>query len=225
MFAPHAAAIAYERILRIQGYSDVTRVRPAIVAAAKAMAQEATRLSLPRIAYTQLPIAALDGAELLLPQGLRFECPAFGVTLAGCTNVALFVLSLGERIDARVIEFSEHGDLLEALLLETAGWLSIEDATRQFKLKLRTDVSADGLRITSRMGPGYSYRVRGASCGWSLHEQAALFNAFGDVELPAALNASKAMTPKMSRSGLFGIAPSLPPVTASSEIDRVAVSA
>ena len=90
---------------------------------------------------------------------------------------------------------------------ETAGWLAIEDATRKFKVRLRGEALERGERITSRMGPGYSYKVAGRMHTWSLEEQRGLFALFEGAATPAQLMASCAMTPKLSRSGLYGLAP------------------
>ena len=204
---PLAPVVHVERMLRIQGYSNVTSVRPAIQRAAAAMAQLATRLSEPRVAYRAMAVRGLNGGVLEIEGGFRFHCDAFDRTLKGCTEVTPFVLTVGKALDDRVIKLVEAGDLLEALLLETAGWLCIEDATRQFKTRLRDQTLARGCRITSRLGPGYSYRIGEVTCIWSLEEQATLFAAFDGAQLPVSLMASAAMQPKMSRSGLFGVAP------------------
>jgi hypothetical protein len=206
-FVPQPPNIQAERILRIQGYSDLQRVRPAIRQASEAMAALAPTLSTPRVAYRQVPIRGIHGGLLELDANCRFHCLAFDRILRGCTEAAVFVLTVGPKLDARVIELADQGELLDALLLETTGWLCIEDATRQFKVHLRQETSAKGRRITSRMGPGYSYKVDHAMASWPLEEQSLLFGLFGDADLPVSLMYSSAMQPKMSRSGLFGIAP------------------
>jgi hypothetical protein len=47
---------------------------------------------------------------------------------------------------------------------------------------------------------------------WPLEEQPALFGLFGNAELPVSLMSSCAMSPKLSRSGLYGIRPLRPPI-------------
>jgi len=206
VFRPSAPEIHPERILRIQGYSDLNRVRPVIRRAAESMAAIAARMSVPAVAYRRVPIHALEG-EVLEVEGARFTCLAFSRQLAGCVAISPFVLSVGDPIPQRVVALAEAGDLLEGLLLETAGWLAIEDATRKFKVRLRGEALERGERITSRMGPGYSYKVAGRMHTWSLEEQRGLFALFEGAATPAQLMASCAMTPKLSRSGLYGLAP------------------
>lgn len=209
-FSPAPPAIAFERILRIQGYSDLTKVRPVIRGAAEQMAALAAKLSEPRVAYRRVAVRSIEGAVLEVEGGARMHCQAFGPQLAGCTQVVPFVLTLGAAIPRQVIELIDRGDLLEGLLMETAAWLAIEDATRQFKTRLREESLARGMRITSRMGPGYSYKVGGRMHEWRLEEHPVLFSLFGEAELPVTLMGSCAMSPKMSRSGLYGIAPEAP---------------
>jgi hypothetical protein len=109
-------------------------------------------------------------------------------------------------VGSRVVELADAGDLLEAVLLETAGWLCIEDATRQFRAHLRETSLRRERRITSRLGPGYSYKVGGEMCTWSLEEQATLFAMLGEsLRLPVSLMPSCAMLPKLSRSGMYGV--------------------
>ena len=206
-FAPAAPVVHPARILRIQGYSERHRIRPAIVRAAERMAELAPVLGAPSAAYVRVPVCGLHGEVLELPGGVQLHCKAFEHRLDGCTEVIAFALTAGPGLDARVIELAQAGDLLEALLLETTGWLCIEDATRQFKVHLRAEALRRGHRITARMGPGYSYKVGNETCLWPLEEQNALFGLFGDAELPVSVMGSGAMQPKMSRSGLFGAAP------------------
>ena len=208
---PPLGAVRAERILRIQGYNDPARVRPAIVRAAQAMAELACAKSAPAVAYRDVPIASLAQDTLELRGGVRLHCLAFERQLQGCSAVCAFVLTLGPAISDEVVRLTDAGDLLEAVLLETAGWLCIEEATRHFKSHVREQALVRGERITSRMGPGYSYKVGSRTGAWRLEEQSELFKALGDAALPVRLLPSGAMTPKMSRSGLYGLAPLVTP--------------
>ena len=206
-FEPTLPVVGHERLLRMQGYSNLERVRPAISGAAFDMARRAEGLSQPKVAYRYLPVHALDAQSVQVSTGGRLHSRAFQSRLSGCVEIVPFVLSCGAEIGKVVIDLAERGDLLEAVLLETAGWLCIEDATRQFKDLLRQETAAQGCRITSRMGPGYAYRVDGEDVSWPLEDQVELFRLFGEGQLPVALMTSCAMNPKLSRSGLFGVAP------------------
>jgi len=213
-FEPTPPVVRCERILRIQGYTDLGRVRPAITQAATEMAAFASLHSRPQAAYRYVPIHALDSDGLSV-EGGRFHSRAFASRLAGCFEIAPVVMSVGSGIGEHVSALADAGDLLEAVLLETAGWLCIEDATRKFTMQLRDESAARGCRITSRMGPGYSYRLAAEEVTWALEAQPVLFGLFVGAELPVTLMSSCAMQPKLSRSGLYGIAP-LPLATTAS---------
>lgn len=207
-FEPGAPSVSAERVLRIQGYADLDRVRPVIRRAADAMARRAEELSRPRVAFRRVAVESLDpGGDLVLEGGRGLHCAAFPRQLAGCDEVVPFVLTVGAPLAQEVVDLVEKGDLLEGLLLEAAGWLAIEDATRQFKAAIRRDCESRGRRMTPRLGPGYSYKVDGSMVSWGLEEQPALFALLEGAQLPVTLMASCAMTPKMSRSGLYGTGP------------------
>jgi hypothetical protein len=122
--------------------------------------------------------------------------------------VVVVVITLGKRLDDEVIGCMDGEDFepLEALFLETAGWLGIELTTRAFVTFLGGLAENEGFRVTRRMGPGYSYKVDGDPVMWSLEDQRQLFEVFDGVQLPVRLLESCAMMPKMSRSGLYGLA-------------------
>src|SRR5688572_21956300 len=97
VFRPSAPELHPERILRIQGYTDLNRVRPVIRRAAESMAAIGARLSTPAVAYRRVEIRSLAG-EVLEAGGARFTCLAFGRQLRDCHAISPFVLSVGEGI-------------------------------------------------------------------------------------------------------------------------------
>lgn len=207
---PSAPVVDPDRILRMQGYVDPGQVRPAIARAAAQMARIAEDKCRPRVAYRFHDLRAVDAQGLETRGGARLRSAAFESRLAGCTQVVPFVLTCGEPLGQAVVDLAEAGDLMEAVLLEAAGWLCVEDATRQFKDLLRRRVADQGGRITSRMGPGYAYRVGTRQVDWPLEDHPALFALLDGGPLPVTLMPSCAMFPKLSRSGLFGVAPMHP---------------
>jgi len=199
------------RLLRVQGYRDLAKVRPAIRKAAERMAAAATGAASPEACYRRVSIERLSGGRLELEDGIAFQCPAFDRLLADAREVAVFVLTLGATFDAEVAAHLAREELLEALLLESAGWLTIERLTRQLGIHLRGELAPQGFALGYRMGPGYSYRPLERQAvdriNWPLEQQGELFRVLAAAPLPVALNDSFAMRPKMSRSGLFGLVP------------------
>lgn len=197
--------IKEENILRIQGYRDVNRIRPAIRKAAASAARKAEALVRPKAYYRVLDILSYSSNNLELQGGVVFENEAFGRFLKEAKQVVVFILTMGRTLDQAVIDYIENDQLLMAMFLEVAGWLGIEATTRTLAMRLKEQVRIQGLRLSSRLGPGYSYKLDGRSVTWPLEQQSTLFEIFRNDAIDVELLESCAMIPKISRSGLFGV--------------------
>lgn len=207
VFQPSPITLPPERILRVHGYKDPSKVRPAIRAAAVAIGKRAEGLFAPELHYRRLAVAALDGAVLKLEGGIVFHCGAFPRFLADVREVVVVVATMGPDLDRDVIAHMDRFEPLEALFLETCGWLGIEALTKQFSGYLRGLGRGEGFHVSCRMGPGYSYKIGVDVVSWPLEQQEQMFAAFDGIALPVRLMQSCVMLPKMSRTGLFGLAP------------------
>ena len=198
--------ISPDRVLRLVGYREGVPIRPRVRKTAEDMAALAATAAAPVVCYRRVPIARCTTEGLLLSTGTFFRGPTFAACLSGCDEVAVFVLSLGDRFDSTQKNLAAAEQTVEAYMLEIAGWLGIEAATRLFRAHLDAEARRDGLALTRRMAPGYTSRIDGRKVEWPLEDQRPLFSLFDKTALPARLlEAGCAMTPKMSRSGLFGL--------------------
>lgn len=209
-FQPARPRIVVDRMLRIQGYTALDRVRPRVREAAERNAERAEALFEPAVRYRRLRVASCSDATLTLRGNAELHCGAFSRFLSSAREVAVFVTTAGARIDEELERCSTEQRLLDMLLLETAAWLGIEAITKAFIFELRKRAAEDGLRLTRRMGPGYAYKSAAGVAEWPLAEQTTLFALLGEAALPVRLLESCAMLPKMSRSGLVGLVPTSP---------------
>ncbi|MDH3662269.1 MAG: hypothetical protein OEU92_19950 [Alphaproteobacteria bacterium] len=145
-----------------------------------------------------------QGKILELEDGTVFENEAFERFLKEARHIVVFILTMGHALDKAVIDYISNDNLLNALFLETAGWLGIEAATRILSIYLRARAREQGQRLSPRLGPGYSYKLDGRSVLWPLEQQQTLFKLFADAPIDVELLESCAMLPKISRSGIFG---------------------
>ncbi|MDG2205608.1 MAG: hypothetical protein P8M79_10190 [Alphaproteobacteria bacterium] len=207
VFEPGTPSIDPLKLLRIHGYKDMDKVRPIIRKTADVISKRAAGVMTSIVYFRRVPIADCDADGLKLANGLAFENHAFAHYLSGAAEVVVVIITVGKGLDDEVIGCMDDDEFepLEALFLETAGWLGIESATKSFVNHLSELVGPEGLRPTQRMGPGYSYKVDGDLEMWSLEDQRQLFEVFDGVDLPVRLLESCAMLPKMSRSGLYGL--------------------
>ena len=207
VFEPGTPSIDPLKMLRIHGYKDMDKVRPVIRKTADVISKRAARVMTSIVYFRRVPVVDCDANGIKLANGLAFENHAFAHYLSGAAEVVVVIITVGKGLDDEVIGCMEEDQFepLEALFLETAGWLGIESITRSFVSHLVELVGPEGLRPTQRMGPGYSYKVDGGLEMWSLEDQRQLFEVFDGVDLPVRLLESCAMLPKMSRSGLYGL--------------------
>ena len=207
VFEPGTPSIDPLKMLRIHGYKDMDKVRPVIRKTAEVISKRAARVMTSIVYFRRVRVADCDANGIKLANGLAFENHAFAHYLSGAAEVVVAIITVGKGLDDEVIGCMDEDEFepLEALFLETAGWLGIELATRSFVSHLNKLVKPEGLRPTQRMGPGYSYKVNGGLEMWSLEDQRQLFEVFDGVDLPVRLLESCAMLPKMSRSGLYGL--------------------
>jgi len=206
-FRPGEIAIRTDPMLRIQGYTNLDRVRPLIKKTAGNMARLAAQTIDAVVHYRQLRISECTDGILILEGGTVFRCDAFSKYHAASEQVVVFVLTLGKSLDEAATDFSKQKQLLEQLFLDTAGWVGVEAVNKQFTTHIKEQVVEQGYRLTRRMAPGYSFKKDGQDCPWPLEDQKPLFALFDDTELPVAILESCAMLPRMSRTGLYGLVP------------------
>jgi hypothetical protein len=204
-FRPPAISIRPEQLLRVHGYRDPAKVRADIAKAANELAAAAEGLFDTEAHYRRVPIERLDAEGMELAGGLRLVSEVFSQRMAACEEAVVFVLTTGNRLDAQVREHIDRFELIEALFLETSGWLAVEAATRLFARHLREGLASEGMRLSMRLGPGYSYKLGDRSVEWPLEGQRELFRVFEGMTIPVTLLDSCAMKPKLSRSGLYGV--------------------
>ncbi|MGI9452558.1 MAG: hypothetical protein ACR2QH_18235 [Geminicoccaceae bacterium] len=192
------------KILRIQGYRDLQKVRPVIKRVAAAAARETETLIQSTAYFRNLDVYRCENGVLVLSDGTVFENEAFERFFGDVKQVVVFILSMGHPLDQAIKSYIADDQLLNALFMETAGWLGIEAATKQLSRHLKPLAEQAGCRLSPRLGPGYSYKLNGRSVVWPLEQQHTLFELFKGQTIDVELLESSAMLPKISRSGVFG---------------------
>lgn len=196
-FVPAPIRLEVEPILRFHRYRGVDQVPPPILEVAMEMVAVAERLAVPRGCFARYPVSHVAAETLAVAEGPTFHGRCLGTHCAVAGEVVCFLLTIGPALDDRVAELTDSKELLEALFLDTAGWLAIERTFRAFRSFLAARLRPEALRLTPRLGPGY--------LDWPLTEQAAFFSLFDGVPAPVTLTEHCVMVPQKSLSGLFGL--------------------
>lgn len=204
-----APRIDLVRMLRAHGYRQADKAPKKVINEAREARARAMDLARPQSFYRILQVRNLHEGTLVLENGSTFNCPAFDQHLKGCAQVCVFVATLGAALDDGINKSFSEDDFqpLQAVFLGTFGWLMIEAVTRSLMQHLKCEQAKNRQGLTLRMGPGYRYRMPGASekVSWDLTEQKTLHNLFAGTGLPVEITEGLSMKPTMSRSGLAGI--------------------
>jgi hypothetical protein len=201
-YLPPRPELRIEPILRFQRYRDLSQIAAPIREVAEAMTALAMKLAEPHVVFLPRAVDRVEADTLTLAGHRPFHGRCFRTHMASAREVVCFLVTIGPALDTRVAQMADGDELLEAVFLDTAGWLAVEDAVRAFRAHFRGRVRTRGLRLSPRLGPGYM--------DWPLDEQTSLFELFAsnaNDSLPVALSEYCVMTPKKSISGLFGLLP------------------
>ena len=187
-------------ILRLQKYKKLEAVPTPVRQAAQAMATLAESLVEPegRLWRARVRRVEPEGA-VLVGDGVAFQSRALARLLRSATEAIAVLLTIGPRLETRAREMMAEEQFLEALLLDTAGWVAIDALAKALRRDLSADAKAQGSRLTHRMAPGYA--------DWGLEQQQVLFSAFGQEALPIRLTEACVMLPQKSISGIYGLIP------------------
>jgi hypothetical protein len=195
---PDRLAIDPWTVLRLARYRRRDDAPAAVWDATRAMTARAGELvaASARLRLVRVTRVSPDGA--VLARGTAFSGHAIARHLGGARQAIAFVLTLGPALEAEVVALGERQELLEAYLLDLAGWAGIEAAVRA----LRRDLVAalPRAQVSHRLGPGHR--------DWPLGEQRDLVALFEGEAAPVRLSEHDVLIPFKSISGLFAVRPS-----------------
>ena len=192
---PDRLAIDPWTVLRLARYRRRDEAPAAVWDATRAMAVRAGELAEPTARLRLLRVAGVASAGVALARGPSFSGHAVARHLAGARRAVAFVLTLGPSLEAEVIALGERQELLEAYLLDLAGWAGIEGAVRALRRDLITALPR--ARVSHRLGPGHR--------DWPLTEQQDLVTLFEGSDTPVRLSEHGVLIPFKSISGLFAL--------------------
>ena len=178
-----------EHVLRGQGV-DPAQAHPAAVAAAQAVLAEAHALLAPAAVHAILPV-----------EEVAFEGPLIARALAGATQVALAVCTIGPALEERVRALFAAGDPLRAMALDGAGVAALGQVSEAVGERICEEAAAQGLRTGMRVSPGQE--------GWPLEQQRVLFSLLPAERIGVRLNESCLMIPQKSVSFVVGLGPEM----------------
>lgn len=104
--------------------------------------------------------------------------------------LAVCLVTIGPKLEARVDELKAAGDLSGALILDSYGSAAAEAAAEAAEGIVRTKVAESGLKCSPRFSPGYG--------GWNVAEQKWVFAAVDGGALGVKLTEGCMLVPRKS---------------------------
>ncbi|MCP4542101.1 MAG: hypothetical protein GY832_33675 [Chloroflexi bacterium] len=187
-------------VLRGQGI-DPTRARPAVVAAAQSVLDEAHTLFAPAAIYMILPVIGFEHQRVTLKGGAVFEGPLVARALAGATELVLAVCTAGPAVDERVSALFAAGDPVRSLALEGAGIAAVRAVLQVTAEQICDKAAMLDLRTGIQAEPGQE--------GWPIRQQRVLFDLLSAEDIGVCLTSSCLMMPRKSISFAIGLGPEM----------------
>ena len=158
---------------------------------------EAYDLIQPLCFYELMNIRRVRKPRVILEDGLTITSEVLSRVLSHCHQVVIFVVNIGQGLEARVAQLMNEGQMLRATILDAIGSEVAEKTACYLQDKVRELANSNGAEITLRYSPGY--------CDWDITEQRVLFQAMNSAPLGVNLTEECLMVPRKSVSGIIGL--------------------
>jgi hypothetical protein len=193
-------ALEVDHVLEGQGIPP-SRASGPLLAAAQDVIDEAQALVAPAALYTILPVRHFEHREIVLENGATFSGALMARALAGATEVALAVCTIGPALEERMADLFAKGDSVRALALEGAGIAAVRQVTNHVGVGICDTATARGLSVGMRANPGQE--------GWPIQQQRVLFGLLPAERIGVRLTSSCLMLPRKSVSFAMGLGPDM----------------
>jgi hypothetical protein len=192
-----AVRVSLRRILQRIGCPE--RVRPGtrtlrgLHDAAAAVAEHAK----PTSEWRSYPVRAedIEGGRVVVDGRIVLQSTKLARVLGACSQLYVFVLTLGTRIDKLIEEALRHRQH-SGVLIDAAASVAAECEAERLTEVFRSTLGP-GTALTLRYSPGY--------CDWPLREQEKLYALLPERPAGTELSADYLMTPRKSISGIVGV--------------------
>jgi len=188
-----------QQVLRDIGY-DTDREPPSrVVSLVNNYLEHATYLINPSYSYAIKDIYLVQNSSVTIEGLITFRSEVIAQLLKHCDEMAVFVATIGSRLEDMVHHLVENRLVLQARVLDAIGSRATKKVVHFVQDIIAEEASAQGLCTSRRFSPGY--------CDWEISQQELLFRSMNGDSAGIRLNNSYLMIPRKSISGIVGIGP------------------
>ncbi len=184
-------------ICRNLGYKDDVEPSARIASLLDEHIESAGHLTELSYSYLISDIGRVEGSRALVKGRVVFKSQVIARLLERCEKVAVFILTIGSRLEETVGRLAEDGLIVEAYVLDAIGSTIAESLADVVQSKIGDLARAQRLCISRRFSPGY--------CDWDISQQKMVFRAMDGDSSGVCLSDEYMMVPQKSISGIIGI--------------------
>jgi hypothetical protein len=185
------------QVLRILGYRNGCNPSARLLSVVDNYVEKARELFKASYSYTISDIKLIEGSQVFIDNSLVFESKLIAQLLKHCEKVAIFLLTLGNRLDETMRDLVENDLTLEAVVLDAIGSDGVERLAEFVQGRITAIAKAQGYFTSRRISPGY--------CDWALPQQEMVFRAIDGDSPDIRLTEGFMMIPQKSISGIIGL--------------------
>jgi len=198
-----------QEIYPFLGYPRGTSPAPLIAERISRLVEESSSCLEPLGTFSVYPLSKRTGHSMTVGDvTIRGDIAQY---LEHADRVAVFLVTIGERISRHSSDLRRSGDAFAAWVVDAFGSWATEAAADALMERLRHHLGAEEA-LTLRYSPGY--------CGMEMSQQRKLFRLISADSIGVQLLPSLLMQPLKSISGLVGLGPKEGVLTFLSACDR-----
>ena len=184
-------------VCRYLGYKADVEPSARIASLFEEYIERAGQLTELSYSYLISDIGRVEGSRALIKGRVVFKSEVIARLLERCERVAVFILTIGSRLEETVGRLADDGLIVQAYVLDAIGSSVAESLADLVQNKIGDIARAQGLCISRRFSPGY--------CDWDISQQRMVFRAMDGNSLGVCLSDEYMMIPQKSISGIIGI--------------------
>ncbi|MFC1904552.1 vitamin B12 dependent-methionine synthase activation domain-containing protein [Chloroflexota bacterium] len=189
--------IDMQQVLRSVGYGVDCEPTGRVASFINEYVENACHLVEPSYTCVIRDVLWVQGSTVFVEGPVVLESGVIARLLKECEKVAIFALTIGERLEEMVRHLSEDGLMLQAAVLDAVGSVAAEAVAGFVQDKVEEIAIDQGLVISRRFSPGY--------CDWDIGEQEKVLRDVNIGAMGIRLTESCLMLPRKSISGIIGI--------------------
>ena len=193
--------ITRKRVCRNLGYRTGHKLTARTRSLIDEYIEHAHNLIEPSYSYVIRDIEGVRRSCVFVEGSIVFESKLISELLGQCSKVAVFIATIGSRLEEMVVQLAKEGLVLQSVVLDAIGSVAADNVAEFVQDMIKEIANKQGMVISRRYSPGY--------CDWTIRQQKAIFRIVDGDLAGVRLTKGCLMIPQKSISGIIGIGPSI----------------